>query len=72
MKKYGVTLPIDGCVYVEEFASNEEDAIEKALNDDKGISKALSENSNFGVTEKLVQGNVFYGQCSKAYAEEIK
>lgn len=68
MKTYTVTLPVTGSVSMYGIeAESEEEAIEKALNIpyDKNQHDLI-----WNIEEKIVQGNVFYGELSEAYAEE--
>ena len=68
MKKYGVSIPIAGYVYIEVEADSEEDAIDKAF--DKGYEdKDIAEIEMF---DKLIEGNVCNVYCTEASAEEIE
>lgn len=67
-KRYGVTLPITGTVYVEVEADSEEAAIEAALNSDDLTGDAIE---SWEATDRIVKGNVFYGVQNEAHAELI-
>ena len=69
MKKYWVTLPVCGTVEVEVEADNESEAIDKAMDVDPTGEDAELQWSTY---RKLLEGNVFYGDASSAYAEEIE
>ena len=70
MKTYSVVLPITGTLFIPNVrAHNEEDAIEKAL--------FMDYNPNihdlfWSKADKIIEGNVFYGDLSEAYATEEK
>ncbi len=68
MPKYGVTLPVNGSVYVEVDANSEDEAIEKALQSDV-TNDDIQEWSTY---DELVHGNVFCGSDSHASAELIE
>ena len=68
MKTYEVQLPISGSVYVEVEAENEDEAIGKALEADWTMNDVQEVN----VYRKLTEGNIWYGDCTEANAEEIK
>ena len=66
-KTWSVTLPITGYVIAEVEADNEKQAIEEALNAD-----IYSDNiEEWGVREKIIEGNVFHGIQNEAEAELI-
>jgi hypothetical protein len=68
MPKYGVTLPITGSVWVEVEASSRKEAIAKALEGDFSADDI----EEWEVHEQTEEGNVSYGNCSRAYAEKIE
>jgi hypothetical protein len=66
---YGVTLPINGKLYVEVEANSEEEAIEAALcSQDSTLDKV----EDWGALRIVCQGNFFHGCCNEAYAEPIE
>lgn len=68
MKKFDVTLPISGTLFIPDVeAETEEEAIEKAMNTSYDPHQ---HELMWNTEEQLVQGNVFYGELNKAYAEE--
>lgn len=62
MKKYTVLLPVNGRVVIDVKAINKEDAIDKALQSDWELEDVQELNAY----DRLVQGNVFYGDYNKA------
>jgi len=68
MKKYGVSVPIAGYVYIEVEAETEDEAIDKAL-DDAYKDEDIVEIEMY---RYLLEGNVCNTYCTEASAEEIK
>lgn len=68
MKKYGLSIPIAGYVYIEIEAENEQQAIDKAFEngwEDEDVQE-------LNMYEKLVQGNVCYVNHTRIDVEEIE
>lgn len=68
MKRWGVTLPITGSIYIEVEAESEKAAIDAALVADPG---PWSDDLQWETHRRVVEGNVFYGTQNKAEAQEI-
>lgn len=67
-KRWGVTLPITGTVYVEVEADTEDEAIKRALEGEHPF-----EDPTYDVHMRLLEGNVFQGgAATEASAEEIE
>ena len=66
-KRWAVTLPITGTIYVEVEAETEKEAINAAL-----VSDYDSDEMQWEVHRHVVRGNVFYGMQCDAEAEEIE
>lgn len=66
LKEYEVTLPSSGTIYMTVQAANEDAAIEQALD-----TCEQSDINSWEAHRYLVRGNVFYGERSEAYAEEV-
>lgn len=67
MPKYGVVLPVTGQVYCEVEAASEEEAIELAM-DFPFTNKDIEDWETHKQTNR---GNIAYGNCTEASAEEI-
>ena len=67
-KKWGVTLPIAGSIYVEVEADTEDDAIEAALSCDVSSSDI----NDWDMMKAITRGNVCYARVHKAYAQIIE
>lgn len=67
-KKYGVTLPVTGLIYVEVEADDEKSAIEAALGAD-GLTNSMIE--EWEAHREVNRGNVWHGPIGEASAEEI-
>lgn len=75
---YYVTVPVIGHVSASVEADSEEEAIEKLLSYDGVFSIDPDEKKpediiclheiRYEATEVVARGNVFYGECSEAYA----
>lgn len=66
-KRWGVTLPITGTIYVEVEAEDAKAAIEAALDAEPDDSELQWETHRH-----IVRGNVFCGMQNEARAEEIE
>lgn len=79
MSVYYVTVPVIGHVSASVEADSEDEAIEKLLRYDGVFSTDPDEDKpeeiicfhevSYEMTEVVAKGNVFYGECSEAYAE---
>lgn len=68
MKKYGVTLPLVGHIYLEVEAENKKEALEKALE-----TQWKDENIvDLEAIERVVEGNVVYMYGTCADVTEVK
>lgn len=69
MKRFNVTLPITGVIYVDDIeAETEKEAIEKAMEQPLTIDQV----EEWQTHEQIVEGNVFHGHTNKASAEEVE
>jgi hypothetical protein len=66
MKKYQVTIPISGVIYVDVEAESEEEALEKGLE----MELKTQDIAEWETHSQIVQGNVFHGHTNTASAEE--
>lgn len=66
MKEYSVAIPILGTAFVMVEANSPEEAIEQAL----GIA-GPDNVDEWLAHEKLVEGNIFYGQINKARIDDV-
>ena len=67
MPKYGVVLPVTGQVYCEVEAASEKEAIALAM--DHPFKN--SDIEEWETHEQTSRGNIAYGSCTEASAEEI-
>ena len=67
MKKFGVTIPLTGYVYVELEAESEEEAVAKGMAEDFSVVDI----EDWETVEQVCQGNICYAMENKAYAEEL-
>jgi hypothetical protein len=65
-RRWGVTMPITGTVYIEVKAATAREAIRAAFN-----AKWDPDNVQWEMCEQVVEGNVFHGEQNEAEAEEI-
>lgn len=72
MKKYSVSLPFSGYVYVDVEAESEKDAINNALESAqmRCFAEGNTEIVEWDFFKNIVQGNVCYAPCSQAEATE--
>ena len=68
MKKYGVSIPIAGYVYMEVEAESKEEALEKVF--DEGYKD--DEIAELDMYDVLVEGNVCYTYHTEVEVEEIE
>ena len=67
MKRYALSIPITGLVYMEIEAESEEDAKQKAF-----MSDVTTENiDEWDMHESIVTGNVFHGHLNEIDIEEL-
>ncbi len=66
MKEYSVAVPILGTALVVVEAESEEEAIKLAV--DEALPEQVDEWMAYG---KLVEGNFFHGQISKARIDDV-
>ena len=76
MKRYGVTVPLTGAIYMEVEAATPEAAISEALcvaftAEFSSDDHPELEVSEVDVMERIVQGNVCYAPVWEAEAEEL-
>lgn len=67
MKKYGVSVPISGYVYIEVEAENEEEALDKVFAqgfEDDDIQE-------LEMYEKLIEGNICHTHHTDTDIEEL-
>jgi hypothetical protein len=67
VKKWGVTLPVSGSIYVEVEAANAKEAIDKALREGEWDDQDLQ----WEVHQQITSGNVFHGMQNSAEAEDL-
>jgi len=74
MKKYYVELPLNARVLIDVEANTEEEAIKKAYEECDLQIKTTStigyEIEEWGIYEKMMEGNFWYGIIYEAEAEE--
>lgn len=66
MKEYSVAVPVLGTALVMVFANSPEEAIEEAM----GLA-GPDDVDEWMAHERLVEGNVFYGQINKARIDSV-
>lgn len=66
MKEYSVAVPVLGIAHVMVLANSPEEAIEEALG-----HAGPDDVDEWMAHERLVEGNVFYGQINKARIDDV-
>lgn len=67
MKKFGVSVPIAGYVYIEVEAENKKEAVEKAF--DQGYTQ--DDIQEIDMYERIIEGNVCHVWHNRVEVEEL-